>query len=120
MAEDRKSPGHWEADLMLFSKYGQAVLALHERYSRLLIATRPLTKEAIPIAMAMKEILAPLPPEWRQTITFDNGTEFARHYELHDLDMERSSAIRTRHGRKVALRMRSDGCDECYLERRIL
>ncbi len=88
MAEDRKSPGHWEADLMLFSKYGQAVLALHERYSRLLIATRPLTKEAIPIAMAMKEILAPLPPEWRQTITFDNGTEFARHYELHDLDME--------------------------------
>ena len=88
VADDRKSPGHWEADLMLFSKYGQAVLTLHERHSRLLIATRPPTKEAIPIAMAMKEILAPLPPEWRQTITFDNGTEFARHYELHDIDME--------------------------------
>jgi transposase, IS30 family len=40
-AADRNMPGHWEADLMLFSKYGQAVLTLHERHSRLLIAVRP-------------------------------------------------------------------------------
>ncbi len=87
-ANDRRTPGHWEADLMLFATYGQAVLALHERHSRLLIAVRPPGKSAAPIAKFIKEILAPLPPQWRQTVTFDNGTEFARHYDLHALDIE--------------------------------
>ena len=73
---------------MLFSTYGQAVLALHERYSRLLIAVRPPGKAAAPIATAISSILAPLPPQWRQTLTFDNGTEFARHHELHALGIE--------------------------------
>ena len=87
-AENRQTPGHWEADLMLFSKYGQAVLTLHERRSRLLIAVRPPGKFAAPIAKAIRDILAPLPPQWRQTVTFDNGTEFAHHYRLHDLGIE--------------------------------
>ncbi len=87
-ANDRQTPGHWEADLMLFSTYGQAVLTLHERRSRLLIAVRPPTKAAKPIAKAMRDILAPLPPQWRQTVTFDNGTEFAHHYQLHDIDIQ--------------------------------
>ena len=30
-AASRTDPGHWEADLMLFARYGQAVLVLHER-----------------------------------------------------------------------------------------
>ncbi len=87
-ANDRQTPGHWEADLMLFKTYGQAILTLHERYSRLLIAVRPLGKAAEPIAKAMADILAPLPPLWRQTITFDNGTEFALHYRLHTLNIQ--------------------------------
>ena len=33
-------------------------------------------------------VLGPLPPPWRQTVTFDNGTEFARHYDLHALNIE--------------------------------
>jgi IS30 family transposase len=36
-AEDRASPGHWEADLMAFSRYNQNLLMLHERMSRALI-----------------------------------------------------------------------------------
>ena len=87
-ANDRHTPGHWEADLMLFTTYGQAILTLHERHSRLLIAARPPSKAAKPIAKAMTDILAQFPPPWRQTITFDNGTEFARHYELHALDIQ--------------------------------
>ena len=87
-ANDRHTPGHWEADLMLFKTYGQAILTLHERRSRLLIAARPPSKAAKPIAKAMAKILAPLPPQWRQTITFDNGTEFARHYDLHALNIQ--------------------------------
>lgn len=38
-ASDRLTPGHWEADLMAFSRYGQAILMLHERSSRALIGT---------------------------------------------------------------------------------
>jgi IS30 family transposase len=84
---DRSIPGHWEADLMLFAKYGQAVLTLHERSSRLLIAAKPQSKAALPIAAAIARLLQPLPAELRQSVTFDNGTEFARHYELHRFDI---------------------------------
>ena len=85
---DRKTPGHWEADLMLFTSRKQAIFTLHERHTRLLIAVRIPGKHATPIAKSMREILAPLPPEWRQTVTFDNGTEFARHHELHALNVQ--------------------------------
>jgi transposase, IS30 family len=87
-ALDRQTPGHWEADLMLFSAQGQAVLAMHERRSRLLIAVRPPNKSAKPVAQAMYDLLAPLPPRGRKSVTFDNGTEFAFHYQLHDLNIE--------------------------------
>lgn len=87
-AADRTRVGHWEADLMLFAKYGQAVLTLHERHSRLLFAMRPLNKASAPIAELLVGFFASLPPAFRQTITFDNGTEFARHRELQRLDLE--------------------------------
>ena len=81
----RQTFGHWEADLMLFSAYGQAVLALHERRSRLLLAWRlPEGKAAEPIARAIGQVLGCLPAAARQSVTFDNGSEFARHYRLHD------------------------------------
>ena len=38
-ANDRRTPGHWEADLMRFGNRGPALL-LHERHSRLLLACR--------------------------------------------------------------------------------
>ena len=87
-AADRLTPGHWEADLMLFRIYGRAVLTLHERHSRLLIAMRPPGKAASPIASIMTQVLGAFPPQWRRTVTFDNGTEFARHHQLHDLGVE--------------------------------
>jgi len=87
-AEDRTRPGHWEADLMAFSQYGQNILMLHDRHSRLLIAKRLPAKKAVIVARAMKRMLEPLPAPLRRTVTFDNGTEFARHYDLHALDLD--------------------------------
>lgn len=83
-ADDRRQPGHWEADLMLFSIYGQAVLALHERTSRLTALVLQPSKAAIPTADALCRLLAPLPPALRRTLTFDNGTEFAFHFLVRD------------------------------------
>ena len=87
-ADDRRTPGHWEMDLMLFRRYGHAVLTMHERHSRILIAARPDGKRSGPIADIMNQVLGQLPPLWRQTATFDNGTEFARHHQLHTLGVE--------------------------------
>jgi len=87
-AADRKTPGHWEADLMMFSKYGQAVLTVHERKSRLLLAIRLASKAARGVARHLVQLFATLPEALRQTVTFDNGTEFACHLALHSLSIE--------------------------------
>lgn len=83
----RRQPGHWEADLMLFAKYGQAVLVTHERRSRLLVLTRQPNKAAEPVAAKLTDLFGSLPNILRRTITFDNGTEFAYHQRLHKLSM---------------------------------
>jgi hypothetical protein len=65
----------------------QAILTLHERSSRLLIAARPPGKPSKPIVRMIASLLTPLPQPLRRSITFDNGTEFARHYDLHRHDI---------------------------------
>jgi len=81
-AAHRKQPGHWEADLMLFRIYSQAVLALHERTSRFTLFLRQKSKAARPTAKSLAALLAALPAQLRKTITFDNGNEFALHHTL--------------------------------------
>jgi IS30 family transposase len=81
-AQDRATAGHWEADAMLFSTAGQAVLVAHERRSRITLVIRPTNLKAEPTAKALADILNPMPSNMLRTITFDNGTEFARHYRL--------------------------------------
>jgi IS30 family transposase len=81
-ANDRHTPGHWEADFMLFASYGQSILVAHERRSRLTLIARPPDRKADPTACALARMLGPLPARLRQTIAFDNGTEFAKHHRL--------------------------------------
>lgn len=81
-ADDRAVPGHWEADLMAFSKYGQYVLVTHERTSRLLSVERLPDKSAQSVRSRLSPRLARLPKTLRRSLTFDNGTEFALHYKL--------------------------------------
>jgi transposase, IS30 family len=78
----RTSAGHWEGDLMLFSRYSQAILVTHERTSRLLLATRQPSKAAAPVSEHLLLQFAALPLELRRTLTVDNGGEFAHHYRL--------------------------------------
>ena len=78
----RDQPGHWEADFMLFSAYGQSVLVLHERTSRLTALVKTKTRKARPTANTLGGLLSPLPDSLKQSLTFDNGTEFAEHYRI--------------------------------------
>jgi transposase, IS30 family len=78
----RKTPGHWEADCMLFRAPGPAILIAHERHSRITIAVAQPNLKADPIAQSLAQMLKPFAPELRQSITFDNGTEFSRHQRI--------------------------------------
>jgi transposase, IS30 family len=82
--DDRSIPGHWESDLMAFASYGQVILALHERTTRFTLITRQPSKHAEPTAQQLIQWLKPLPSQMRRSVTFDNGSEFAQHYRLHE------------------------------------
>lgn len=84
---DRQEVGHWEADFMLFSRYGQTVLVLHERTSRLTLFVKTETRKAEPTAELLRRLLEPLPPALRLTLTFDNGAEFAEHHTLNPVPL---------------------------------
>lgn len=84
----RASPGHWETDLMLFSKQGHAILVAHERYSRLLVLFKLSSKEAKPVASQLMHLFGQIPSQLAKSVTFDNGTEFSEHYRLKQLGMK--------------------------------
>ena len=81
--EGRHVPGHWEADFMLFARYGQGLLVLHERQTRFSVVLHPLDRKAVLTARTIARQLGKLPQAMRKTISFDNGTEFAEHHRLH-------------------------------------
>jgi IS30 family transposase len=82
--ERRESFGHWEADLMLFATPGQAVLVSLERKSRALLSAKQPGKAALPAAKRLISWFKAFDPRMRNSVTFDNGTEFARHQLLVD------------------------------------
>lgn len=87
--ELRKQAGHWEADLMIFSDKKANLLVAQERFSRFIFVAKQPDKRAARVAAKLKSWFAGLPPSMRQTLTQDNGTEFAHHYLLNrKLDMK--------------------------------
>jgi IS30 family transposase len=109
-AADRKHAGHWEADLMMFSKYGQAILTVHERKSRLLLAIRLTSKAAHGVARHLLNLFAAIPQSLRQTVTFDNGTSSPAISRCAPSRSTPSSATPTLLGRRAASRTRLAGC----------
>ena len=81
---DRRQAGHWEADLMLFARYGQAVLVLHERHSRYTELRRQPSKASAAVLSSLSRRFRSLPDALRRSVTFDNGTEFVLHHRLRD------------------------------------
>jgi transposase, IS30 family len=81
--EGRGTPGHWEADFMLFARCGQGLLVLHERQTRFNMVHQPLDRKAVRTARTIGRQLRKLPQAMRKTVSFDNGNEFAEHHRLH-------------------------------------
>ena len=81
--EGRETPGHWEADFMLFARCGQGLLVLYERQTRFSMVQRPADRKAVLTARTIGRQLGKLPQAMCKTISFDNGNEFAEHHRLH-------------------------------------
>lgn len=82
--ENRREAGHWEADLLMFSDKKHNILVAQERMSRYIFIAGQDDKKAQRIADTQKAWFASLPAPMRQTLTQDNGTEFALHYQIKD------------------------------------
>jgi transposase, IS30 family len=110
--DGRQAPGHWEADFMMFSRRGPGLMVLHERQSRFSMVYRPADRKAVPTARNIARQLGKLPLELRQTISFDNGNEFAEHHRFTIPWVSRpSSVILTARGKKAAWKTRSAAYD---------
>jgi transposase, IS30 family len=77
---ERVHCGHWEGDTVLGKNQRGAILTLVERKTLFLAARRLDSKNADLAATGIIEALIDLPAKCVKTITFDNGTEFARHH----------------------------------------
>ena len=77
----RAEAGHWESDLMICKRL-RPLLVLHERKTRMTFAARLMGKTAAETVSTIMAILKRLDPRLRGSITFDNGSEFARHEML--------------------------------------
>jgi len=85
-AEDRAVPGHWEGDLIV-GQGRSTIGTLVERSSRLLMLLHlpPLKGKgsgAEAVRDAVIEQFGSMPHQLKQTLTWDQGAEMARHHEI--------------------------------------
>jgi IS30 family transposase len=82
-AEDRAVPGHWEGDLILGAANRSAVGTLVERSTRfVMLCHLPGDHTAETVSDAIVAKISQLPDALRRTLTWDRGSEMARHAEI--------------------------------------
>jgi len=81
-AADRSQPGNWEGDLIVGSNNRSAIGTLVERRSRFTILLHLSGKSAEAVTAALIDVFTALPPELRQTLTWDQGTELFGHAQV--------------------------------------
>lgn len=78
----RVVPGHWEADLIKGAANGSAVGTMVERTSRFIMLTSMANAGASAALEGFARRLRTVPPSLRKTLTYDQGSEMARHQDL--------------------------------------
>ena len=81
--ETKKTAGHWEGDLILGTGCASAMVTLRERKTQYgIIVNLPNDHTAATVSQAVAGAMAALPLHLKKTLTWDQGTEMARHQEL--------------------------------------
>ncbi len=81
IVQTRRRIGDWEGDTVIGAGHQQAIVSLVERKSGLAVLAKVSHKTAELVSRAVIDRLTPL-REQVQTITFDNGKEFAHHHVI--------------------------------------
>jgi IS30 family transposase len=76
--EDRAVPGHWEGDLLFGSKNSQ-IATLVERHSRYVMLAKVANKDSRTVIEALIKQARKLPRELYKSLTWDRGSEMAKH-----------------------------------------
>ena len=77
--DDRSQAGHWEGDLIIGKDQGSAIGTLVERQTRMVRLLHLPRRDGDALHDTLKARMADLPPGLLRSITWDQGTEMARH-----------------------------------------
>ena len=80
--QDRSEAGHWEGDLIIGKDQQSAIGTLVERQTRLVRLLHLPRRDGDTLHDALCVRLGGLPPALRRSITWDQGTEMARHLTI--------------------------------------
>ena len=81
-ALDRSQAGHWEGDLIIGKDQGSAIGTLVERQTRMVLLLHMPYRDSDTLHDALKARMADLPAWLLRSITWDQGTEMARHLTI--------------------------------------
>jgi IS30 family transposase len=82
-ANERSEAGHWEADHIIGAHNASAMMCVTERVSRFsILVTMPKGYSAAEALMGLSGAIRQIPLHLRRSITFDQGSEWARWPEL--------------------------------------
>src|SRR5262249_44002273 len=79
--EDRAVPGHWEGDL-LFGDAESCIATLVERQTRFTLLVKLKARDSKTVVQAVAKQVQKLPLELRRSLTWDRGSEMARHNDF--------------------------------------
>ena len=81
--ETKETAGNWEGDLVLGTGCASAMVTLRERKTQYgIVINLPDDHTAATVNQAVAGAMAALPRHLKKTLTWDQGTEMARHLEL--------------------------------------
>jgi transposase, IS30 family len=80
--EDRSEAGHWEGDLIIGKDQGSAIGTLVERQTRMVRLLHLPQRDGDALHEALKARMGDLPTALLRSITWDQGTEMARHLTI--------------------------------------
>ncbi len=81
----RQEAGHWEADTAVSRESKAALSVMTERKHKVTFIAKLASKTAFEMKHALIKRLSILPPQLRQTITYDNGLENVLHEEVNKI-----------------------------------